>query len=248
MNSNKIKILIFASAAYVILFEFLFPANGFFPSVSVILFSATELFEKYNFTKNLISTFAAVYFTILVNYLIAKILFVILFRKKFEESSDDGYTITFLAFSYYIPFILIVLLILVWFPDFTFDKYVVAILVFLPKNLLKFSTEQKHNLKSYFYFYKSLGLKNSTILNKIILKLNEPDYFLNQIKDHTLVWSVVLITEFIQQKEGIGGILFTVFKYQDISLLFTVIILVTIMVLVLQKLLNLLYDKVYFWR
>lgn len=249
MKLNKIKIIIFSLVAYIALFEFIFPLNGFFPSVTVIFLSLTDLLQNYNFALNLISTFAAVYVTFFFNYLFTKFLFPYLISKKVEQESFDSSSIhSIVSIFSFIPFILIALLILAWFPDFILDKYIVALIILLPKNLMEILEYDILNHKNYFYFYNSVGVDKTTILNKIIFKLIEPEYFLYQLKNHSLIWSIIIITEFIQQKEGVGGILRTVFKYQDISLIFTITILVSLLVFVIQKVLNLLYNKVYFWK
>lgn len=249
MNSTRIKILIVVLAVYLILFEFLFPTNGILPSVTVILLSISELIKNYNFLSNLTSTFAAVYITILANYLIAKILFAIvggIKSNKFPVGSEIIKPIT--SIFLYVPFILIVLLFLIWLPDFYLDKYLIAILIFLPRSLMELF-ERSNSIKTdYFYFYKSLGFSNIQVMNKIIFKLIEPEFFQSQLKNHSLIWSVVIVTEFIQRQEGIGGILFTVFKYQDISLLFTIALLISLVIFIFQKILNSLYNKVYFWK
>ena len=249
MNSIKVKIVILILLTYLILFEFLFPANGLFPSISVILLSISELITDYNFLSNLASTVAAVYITVLVNYLIAKILLsVIGWIKSGKFSLGSEILLPITSIFHYIPFILIALLFLIWFPDFILDKYLIAILILLPQSLSEVFDKNNSDKASYFYFYKSLGLKDHQVMNKIIFRLIEPEILLSQLKNHSLIWSVVIVTEFIQRQEGIGGILFTVFKYQDISLLFTITLLISLLVFIAQKILNLVYNKVYFWK
>lgn len=249
MISTKIKLTFILIAAYVVLFEFLFPANGIFPSVSVILLSFTELIANYNLLINLTSTITAVYITIFANYLIVKILFPYFSNKKFSNDLQKSKIaeILFSLFSY-IPFILIAFLILLWLPDFVLDKYIIVLAVFLPGSLRVLLQTDYTDKSSYFYFYKSLGFKKSFILNKIIFKLVEPEYFLLQIKNHSLIWSVVLVTEFLQKQEGIGGILFQLFRYQDISSLFTVALIVTILIFIIQKMMIILFNRTYFWK
>ncbi len=244
MKSIKIKITVFILLSYLILFELLYPANGFFPSFSVILLSLKELFDNYNFLSNFISTSAAVYTIITANYFFTRILF-ILFCKVNSDNLLVAQSITFLF--HYIPFILISLLILIWLPDFIFDKYLIAILIFLPLGMHKVFGNENSDKKEYFNFYKSLGIKNSLITNKIMFKLFEPKYFLTQIENHSFIWSVVILTEFIQQKEGIGGILFAVFNYQDVSLLFSITVFISFLVFLIQKTLSSVYFRVYFW-
>lgn len=249
MISTKVKIFVFVFAIYLILFEFLFPANGVFPPVSVIFLSVNELVEHYNFMSNLASTFAAVYISILGNYLVTKFLFAIIVwmkEEKFFEQSEITQSILSTFFN--IPFILITLLILVWLPDLIYDKYIIATLLSLPQSLNKVFENKNSDKKEYYYFYKSLGIKSNQVMNKVIFRLSEPKLLLSLIKNHSFIWSVILITEFIQQQQGIGGILFTVFKYQDISLIFTIALLLSILVSIVQKILILLYDKIYFWK
>lgn len=249
MISTKIKIFIFSSVAYLILFEFLFPTNGIFPPVSIIILSITELIDNFDFVTNLLSTIAAVYITILGNYVITKYLFVILTNKKYEiDLPETNYLKSIIPIFIYIPFILIALLILLWLPEFILDKYLVAIIIFIPQNLMELLEKVNRNHSNFYYFYKSLGMSNTTISNKIIFKLFEPEFFLIQLKNHSLIWGVVLTVEFIQQREGVGGIFYKVYKYQDVSLLFTITLIVVVLIFIIQKFMNMFYGKVYFWR
>lgn len=249
MISTKIKLIFFLIAAYVVLFEFIFPANGVFPSVSVIILSLTELIDNYSLLINLTSTFAAVYITIFANYLIVKILFPFLISSNFDFDQQKSKSAeTILSIFTYVPFILIAVLILVWLPEFVLDKYIIVLAVFLPGSLQALLQTDYSDKTNYYYFYKSLGIKKSFILNKIIFKLVEPEYFLYQIKNHSLIWCVVLVTEFIQKREGVGSILFNLYKYQDVASLFTVVIIVALIVFTIQIVMNILLNKAYFWK
>lgn len=243
MNLKSFKIILAVILIYLILFEFIFPSNKIFPSAYVIWLSTIELLDNYNFLMNLISTISAVYISILFNYLMMKILFPY-FLKHLKNSSERN----FISFITFIPFFFISIIFVLWLPEFIFTKYLVASLVIFPFILNELIFQKENDSSEYYDFYKSLGLKETTIKNNILFKLKEPEYFYSQLKNHSLIWSVVLIVEFLQQQEGIGNILRIAFKYQDISITFTITILILLTVYFLHFAFRKLYDKIYFWK
>lgn len=243
MNLKSFKIILAVILIYLILFEFIFPSNKIFPSVSVIWFSTVELFDKYNFLMSLISTLSAVYISILFNYLLTKILFPF-FSSYLTNSSENN----LFSFINYIPFLLISLIFVLWFADFILTKYIVAAFIFFPFTFNELLSQKVNSSFEYSDFYKSLGLKETTIINKIIFKLKEPEYFHLQLKIHSFIWSVVLLVEYLQQQEGIGNILRIAFKYRDISITFTITIFTSFIIYFLHLTFRKLYDKIYFWK
>lgn len=243
MNLKSVKIILAVILIYLILFEFIFTSNKIFPSASVIWLSTIELFDKYNFLMNLFSTLSAVYIAILFNYLMMNILFPY-FRKHLINSSERN----FISFITFIPFFLISIIFVIWLPEFIFTKYLVASLVIFLFTLNDLFSQKKNDSSEYYDFYKSLGLEETTIINKVLFKLKEPEYFYSQLKNHSLIWSVVLIVEYLQQQEGIGNILRIAFKYQDISITFTITLFISLTVYLLHFAFRKLYDKIYFWK
>ncbi|MGQ9799242.1 MAG: ABC transporter permease subunit [Ignavibacterium sp.] len=243
MNSKNFKIILAIITVYLILFEFIFPSNKILPSASVIWLSTIELFDKYNFLMNLLSTLSAVYISILFNYLMMKILFP--FSQVYLINSSDKNFISFITF---IPFFFISLIFVFWLPEFILTKYIVTVVVFFLITINELLSQGTKESMEYYDFYKSLGLKETTIKNKILFKLKEPKYFYSQLKNHSLIWSVVLIVEFLQQQEGVGNILRIAFKYQDISITFTITIFISLTVYFLDFAFKKLYNKIYFWK
>lgn len=243
MNLKSFKIFLVVILIYLIIFEFIFPSNKIFPSASVIWLSAIELYDKYNFLMNLLSTLSAVYISVLFNYLLTKILFPY-FRKYLTNTSENN----FINFITFIPFFLLSIIFVLWLQDFIFTKYLVASLVLFPFTFNRLFTQKENDSTEYLDFYKSLGLKETTIINKILFKLKEPEYYYTQLKNHSLIWSLVIIVEFLQQQEGIGNILRIAFKYQDISITFTITIFISLTVYFLHFAFRKLYHKIYFWK
>lgn len=247
MNLKRLNIFLVVILIYLLLFEFIFPSNRIFPSVFVIWLSTVELFDKYKFLLNLISTLSAVYASVFINYLLTKISFPY-FQKYQSDKASNSSDNNIFSFLTFIPFFLISIIVVLWLSDFILTKYIVAVLVFFPLTLNELLTQKGNDSSEYFDFYKSLGLKETTITNKILFKLKEPEYFYTQLKNHSLIWSVVLIVEFLQQQEGIGNILRIAFKYQDISITFTITIIISLTIYFLHFGFRKLYNKIYFWN
>lgn len=247
MNLKRLNIFLVVILIYLLLFEFIFPSNRIFPSVSVIWLSTVELFDKYNFLLNLISTLSAVYASVFINYLLTKISFPY-FQKYQSDKASNSSDNNIFSFLTFIPFFLISIIVVLWLSDFILTKYIITTLVFFPFTLNELLTQKGNDSSEYFDFYKSLGLKEIIITNKILFKLKEPEYFYTQLKNHSLIWSVVLIVEFLQQQEGIGNILRIAFKYQDISITFTITIIISLIIYFLHFVFRKLYNKIYFWN
>lgn len=246
MKLKSFKTISIVAVIYLILFEFIFPSNIFFPSVTVIWLSIIELFEQYNFAQSLRSTITAVYLTFFIHYFITKIFFP--FIIKYESGSFYiSLKKNFLQFFFYTPFILLALIIILWFPDFIFSKYIVALVFLSSLCLNELNLPNDKSLSEYFHFYTTIGIKKSKIVNKIIFTLKEPELFQTYLKIHPLIWTVILLVEFLQQKNGIGSILKIVFKYQDVALTFTVMIITSLILFLLHLGFRKLYNRIYFW-
>lgn len=247
MNLKSFITISIIAAIYLILFEFVFPANKYIPSVTVIGLSIIELFEQYNFALSLLSTIAAVYLTFFIHFIFMKISFPLLIKYQ-PDNSSITLKKNFFNFFYYIPFLLLALIIILWFPDFILNKYIVAFFVLSSFCLNEFNLRNDKSLSDYFDFYTTIGFKKSNIVNKIIFGLKEPEFFQIYLKKHSLIWTVILLVEFIQQKDGIGSILRIVFKYQDVSLTFTITLISSMILFLLHFGLRKLYNRIYFWN
>ena len=247
MNLKSVKIILAVILIYLILFEFIFTSNKIFPSASVIWLSTIELFDKYNFLINLISTISAVYISIIFNYLLTKIFFRYLTKYQ-SDKMISSYKNNFVNLITFIPFFFISLIFVLWLPEFVLTKYLIASLVLFSFTLNELLSQKENDSSEYYDFYKSLGLKKTTIINKVLFKLKEPEFFNSQLKNHSLIWSVILIVEFLQQQEGIGNILRIAFKYQDISITYTITLFISLTVYLLHFAFRKLYNKIYFWK
>lgn len=247
MNLKSLQTISIVAVMYLILFEFIFPAYNFFPSVTVIWLSIIELIQHYNFAANLLSTIAAVYLTFFIHYFITKIFFP--FIIKYEPgNSSISLKKNFLNFFFYIPFLLLALIIILWFPDFIFNKYIVAFIFISSICFNEINLPNDKSFSDYFDFYTTLGIKKTTIFSKIIFNLKEPELFKTYLKNHSLIWTVILLVEFLQQKDGIGSILRIVFKYQDFALTFTIMIITSSILFLLHFGFRKFYDRIYFWN
>ncbi|WP_337866154.1 ABC transporter permease subunit [Ignavibacterium sp.] len=247
MNLKSFKTISIVAIIYLILFEFIFPTNKLFPSVTVIWLSIFELFVQYNFATSLLSTLAAVYLTFFIHYIFIITSFPFLVKYQ-PENCLITLKNNFFKFFFYIPFLLLALLIILWLPDFIFNKYLVSFFVILSICLNDLNLTNDKSLSDYFNFYNTLGIKKSTIVSKIIFNLKEPELFNSYLKNHTLIWAVILLVEFLQQKDGIGSILRIVFKYHDIALTFTIALITSSIIFLLHFGFRKLYNRIYFWN
>ena len=76
----------------------------------------------------------------------------------------------------------------------------------------------------------------------------EPEIFNQFIKKQPVIWSSIIAFEFIQNYDGIGFIIRRALGFQDLSLIISVIILLSLIVLVFDKILRLIDNKYFHWN
>ena len=91
---------------YILLFEFIIPANRFLPKPSILIDSLPVLFVEYEFLSSFLFTFSAIYALMLLSYLFVRMGHNLLF---FLADNLPGLHSYFIIGKYVIPIFLIVL-------------------------------------------------------------------------------------------------------------------------------------------
>ncbi len=107
-------ILFAAFVLWIILFEFIFPANNFLPAPRIVILSIPALFNDYHLIVNFFETISVVYLPPLLAYL-----FLYFIRGSlFSQSVSTKFIMDFLSqIPLYFPAILVGILFILWFPD-----------------------------------------------------------------------------------------------------------------------------------
>ena len=246
-KSEKHKVILsFISVVlfvYIILFEFILPANGFLPKPTILIDSVYSLFKDYNFVKNYLFTFTAIYSVLIISYFLISVgskyfIKYILAFPGLRELLDLG--------KYFIPFFLILLFEL-WFGDSIFGEYIFILFIIIGSLKVTLFNEIFSMKQDFVLSAKSLGMKEKDIYTKVVWKTVQPKLFDTIKKNHVEIWALVFIYEFVCKTEGIGNILYFVIKYNDLSVLLTLLLILIITFLVMELILNKIEKRFFFW-
>ncbi len=242
--NTKSAIITFFIATYVLLFEFILPANKYFPKPTILIDTFKDLFTGYNFIQNLFYTTTIVYFAILVS-----IILILIFKTVFIKLALNyplfGKNLSFFKF---IPVIVFAIIWNLWFEINFYSELLFLILA----NILIFSSKIFDVLPKintdYIYALRGLSVNDSKITNNTYWKIILPKVFGDITFIHLKLWLIVLIIEFISVSEGIGKILYDLNLYKDISGIFVISILLSVLILFFNKIIIYIKEKLIFWE
>jgi len=240
---NRIKFLTTLVLLYVILFEFVIPANKFFPKPSIIFDSFSDLFSDYNLLSALFLTTLIILFALFFSYLIIYFLRsqVISFIKHFPN------IIEILNVLRYIPvFFVPVVLIFIFGANFLTELIFVFIIA-ISFLFYKMNDLQKKVSDAYIDSAKSLGVGQLKIYKDIYWKTMEPALTKSIRKLNIYLWSAALLFEYIAGFFGLGSVYFQGFMYKDISAVFALTIIVFVLMAVVDGLIYLIETRTIFW-
>lgn len=246
-NSTSKIIISFLTAflfIYILLFEFILPANKILPKPSILYFSISDLFTDYNFLPAFILTVSVIYISIFISYFLIKLFANLLINISFSFPMLNR---VFLLGKYFRPIILIFIFSL-WFGNNIYAEYLFAVII-VGASLKETLINGTLNIKlEYVEAAKSLN-DNKINLNKdVIWKTIQPKLYRTLVKSHFILWSSIIVYEFITRSEGVGNIFRLALKYNDIS----IIVLLSIIVMITMYLFTILFEsikrKFFFWE
>ena len=246
LRKNKVilSFLLSIVSIYIILFEFIIPANKILPKPSILLESIPSLINDYNFGSSFLLTFSAIYATMLISYFLISVSnsFLIKILNLFP-----GFKELFVISKYFIPLFLIFLFQL-WFGDSLWAEYLFLLIIIM--GFLKESVaDNLGSLKQeYIVSAKSLGLTENEINSKVIWKSIQPNLFKSLKSKHISIWSLVIIYEYICNTGGVGSIFSLAIKYHDLSLVIVMFTSLIIAILVMEYLLEIVMKKYFYWN
>lgn len=228
---------------YIVLFEFIIPANKFLPKPSILLDSIPSLFNDYNFLFSFLFTVSTIYATMVISYFFIKAgnQLLINFLNQFP-----GLKNLFVLGKYFIP-IFLVFLFELWFSSSVWGEYLYVLIIIM--GILKESvSNQIKNIRTEFIdSAKSLGIDDSGIIKNVVWKSLQPGLFSSLRKNHIIIWGYLLLYEFICNTGGIGSIFNTALNYNDLSIVVLLITLTIFTFLIMEYAFEQLRKKYFFW-
>ncbi len=228
---------------YVILFEFVIPANKYFPKPSIVIDSFSDLFANYNLLSNLFLTVLVVSFTLLFSYLIIYFIrgSLIVFNKQFPD------VVEILNTFRYVPILFVPIVLIFIFGANYLTELIFIFLVAITFLLYKINVEQKSINQEYVDSAKSLNVSPAKIYKDIYWKNMEPALVKSLKKLNIYLWSSALLFEYIVGYFGLGSVYFQGFMYKDLSAIFALTIMLFVIISVFDVLLYLFETRTIFW-
>lgn len=240
VNFSFLAVLIFV---YIILFEFILPVNKFLPKPSMLVESISSLIYDYNLINGFIFTFTAIYIFMLLSYLLIYLSKSILIytAQNFQNLSE-----IFLLGKYFVP-LFIILLFDLWFSDSIWGEYLFMLILMMAPLKIEMIKAIKSVKEEYLISGKSLGLNKKEINDKIVWKSIQPKVYDVIIQNHIYFWVYILVYEFICNTQGLGSIFNLIVKYNDLSALIIVFIILILSMVIMEIMLNRVKKKFFFW-
>jgi len=229
---------------WTLLFELILPVNNIFPKPSIVLQSLSDLFKNYQLGWNYLSTVSAIYFPLILAYYLVRVLFPFILQKS--VISDIILSVEW--FSRYIPGIILAMILIYWFPQSEFTKFIFAFLI----SFSAFMFRSKHlaeNLGSeYSLALQSFGIKINSISQKVIWKAVQPDLMAHIIRQNIYLWASVILFEYINLGYGLGTLLRKILQFKDLSALIMIFLIIGVSIFISTQLFKLIKNKFYFWK
>ncbi|MGD1005868.1 MAG: ABC transporter permease subunit [Ignavibacteriaceae bacterium] len=241
---NLYKYIISYFVLWILLFEFILPSNNILPKPSVVLLSFSALWHYYKLLFNFTVTISAVYLSILLAYFLTSLLSGYIVRKNHFVSE---FLLSLHWFSHFIPAIVFGLFLIYWLPGSAYIEYLFAFFIALFSLVIRVNEEAAKVKHEYISSAVSLGVGESVIAKKVIWKSIQPAIIKYLIVLQFNIWSVLIAFEFIKGGYGLGRIYRLALDYNDLSVLFTISIIVGITIYLGTQLIKYFKNKFYHW-
>lgn len=241
LTFSLISVLLFV---YIILFEFILPINQILPKPSILIESIPSLINDKSLVNSYFYTLSIVYLTFIATYFIIRFFFSTLL--KFAISFQN--ILSFFKSSEYILPIFLILIFNLWFGEADYGEVIFTIIILmavLKTVVLEKSVKVK---EEYISSALSLGLGKKETINKVIWKSVQPDVYGVFLKYHFLIWTYVLVYEFINKTDGIGNSIYNLLRYKDFVYLLLIIIVLIITLTIFSYLMKIIKSKYFYWE
>jgi ABC-type nitrate/sulfonate/bicarbonate transport system permease component len=229
---------------WVILFEFILPVNQVLPKPSIVIQSFGALWSDYNLPINFLSTITVIYLSLTVSYFFLK--WISPFLAK-SNNPVSAFIFSLEWFSEYIPGIIFGFLLIYWFPGSEIIEFVFAFGTAFSSLLIKFQKASGKVEKEYIDTALSLGISERLLIKEVKWKAIQPEIMKHIFYLHFYIWTLLIVFEFIKGGYGLGSIFESALRFNDISALFSIIIITGLTVYLGNSALKYLRNKFFFW-
>lgn len=249
MKNQKRNTLLFYLGGYlllwVILFEFILPANKVLPRPSIVIQSFPSLISDYNLFPNFISTAAVVYLSLAAAYYTVRFLS---YTSMFEKRRTSGFIDSLRWFSNYIPGLLWGILLLFWFPASEYIEFIFAYLAVLTNMISGLFLNPQLVPEEYSLSSRSLTAENPFYRKTIKWKFIQSFLLKKNYTLHLNIWLLLIAFEFIKGGYGMGNIFQKAVLYQDLSAFFSGLVITGLTIYIGSISLKFIENKKTFWN
>ncbi|MFZ0452648.1 MAG: hypothetical protein WCE54_12315 [Ignavibacteriaceae bacterium] len=243
-GKNIVYIIISYFLLWIILFEFILPSNNVLPKPSIVLDSFGALWKDYHLLRNFISSAASLYISIIAAYFLLRILNKFLLN---EKTGIRNFVFSIEWFSKYLPGIVLGFLLIYWFPQSEYIKYLFIFVVIFNSLLVQHSGLFLKLNKAYIDSAVSLGAESTTISNKVVWKSIQPDLMDHIFNSHLYFWAILVFFEFANYGNGFGSIFRRALEFKDPSALVAAMIILGAVIFIGTAIFKLSKNKFFFW-
>jgi len=229
---------------YILLFEFSLAPNKVFPKPSTLYESLFHIFDDYNLLSAFTFTVTAIYFGIFLAYLFIWFSNQLIIRILVEFDKS----ILILKVFSNLTVIFLFILFAFWFQDRFIGSLCISSMIATFLSIQKMNDEIKKVKKEFIIVAHNLKKPASKIYKQVYWKSIQPEFFSNLIKIHYMLWSLVVIYEFISNSHGIGSIYHTNYVYNDLAGFITISVIVYIVIFLGKTIIQTLKRKFFFWE
>ncbi len=249
--SNKKKILInrikFFTAllfVYVVILQFIIPANKFLPKPSLFAESFLYIWKDYQLPAAIGYTASLIYSSLILSYLLVFLLrgMLIQFLVEFHHV-----ILTSRLFRY-VPLFILLILFSCWFPASIIAEFVFIMLLIISHFLSEMLSGIKYVNKDYVIVAKNLGISKNKIYREVYWKELQPVLFNIVNRLQHFLWMVALVYEFVGDAHGLGTAIRNAFTFNDYTALLYFILFATLVIWFFAAIVNVIEKKLIFWN
>lgn len=243
---NRIKFFAALVFVYVVLFQFILPANAFLPKPALFVESFVYIWNDYQLLVASGYTVSIIYSSLIISYIIIFLLrgTLIRFLEEFRHI-----VFTFHLFRY-VPLFILMVLFSYWFTISILAEFAFAVILTAFYFAGKMFAEIKNVKQEYVTVALNLGISKSKIYSEVYWKELQPKIFdpSTDGRFQLYLWFVVLVYEFINDAHGLGAAIRNAFYFHDYTALLYFVLITDLVIWCFAAVLKYIESKLIFWN
>lgn len=234
-----LKKLFILFISYFLLVDLILPVNSYLPKLSIIGESVISLWSDYGFIFGFFFTTIFIYAGI---FIVSGLLYFFFIPVRKLAKLYNSQITSFCCF-------LICLLLIIWIKNLIILELIVVLLTFSALLFSALKCTLKNKVTENYLDSIPEFIKDRDRIEKEVVKQSAlPLIFKNLSLYHSVIWIVVLITEYIHNSGGIGTVYREIIRFSDISGFFALSIILLVTFKVGDYLIENIKNRLIFWK